>query len=121
MDGAGDAYSYGRRLLKRIGWEIYLGGDRWRRITWVEVRGDEVLITVEDGTRFRAGYMDAVRLRRPGLMAFNPSVDNFRPAGLKIAALTCYFRFDLAGLRGACPPLASGTYGRDRQTVASVG
>jgi hypothetical protein len=67
MDGVGDAYSYGRGLLKRIGWEIHLGGDRWERVTWVEVRGDDALITVEDGTTFRVGYMDAVRLRRPGL------------------------------------------------------
>jgi hypothetical protein len=68
MDGGGDdAYSYGRGLLRRIGWEIHLGGNQWERITWIEVRGDDVLITVEDGTTFRAGYMDAVRLRRPGL------------------------------------------------------
>jgi hypothetical protein len=67
MDGAGDVYDYGRRLLKRIGWEVHLGGERWERITWVKVRGGDVLITVADGTTFRAGYMDAVRLRRPGL------------------------------------------------------
>ena len=68
------SYCYGRKLLGRIGWEMYLGadgpgGERWEPITAVRIRGDHVLLTVADGTTYRAGYTDAVRCRRrrPGL------------------------------------------------------
>jgi hypothetical protein len=36
MGGAGDVYDYGRRLLKRVGWEVHLGGERRERIIWVK-------------------------------------------------------------------------------------
>lgn len=72
MSGPADpgSYCYGRKLLERIGWEIYLGGngaggERWEPITRVRIRGDQVLLTVADGTTYRAGYSDAVRCRRP--------------------------------------------------------
>jgi hypothetical protein len=66
-----DAYCYGRKLLERVGWEIYLGGDeqgrdRWEPITRVRIAGDQVRITVTDGVTYVAGYVDAVRCRRPG-------------------------------------------------------
>ncbi len=64
------SYCYGRRLLERIGWEMYLGGngaggERWEPITRVRITGAQVLLTVADGTTYRAGYTDAVRCRRP--------------------------------------------------------
>lgn len=74
MSGPADpgSYCYGRKLLGRVGWEMYLGasgsgGERWEPITAVRIRGDHVLLTVADGTTYRAGYTDAVRCRRPGL------------------------------------------------------
>jgi hypothetical protein len=68
--GRPDSYCYGRKLLERVGWELFLGGDgsggeRWEPISWVRVAGDQVLLTVADGTTYRAGYTDAVRCRRP--------------------------------------------------------
>jgi hypothetical protein len=65
-----DAYCYGRKLLERVGWEIYLGGDqdgheRWELITRVRISGDQVRITVADGVTYVTGYVDAVRCRRP--------------------------------------------------------
>jgi len=64
-----DAYCYGRRLLDRVGWEIYLGGDehgdeRWEKIARVRLAGDKVRITVAGGVTYVTGYVDAVRLRR---------------------------------------------------------
>jgi hypothetical protein len=64
------AYCYGRKLLSRVGWEMYLGddgrgGERWEPITGVRINGDRVLITVTDGTTYATGYADAVRCRRP--------------------------------------------------------
>jgi hypothetical protein len=69
MGGDPDAYCYGRRLLDRVGWEIYLGGDghgseRWEPITGVRIKGDQVRITVEGGVTYVTGYVDAVRCRR---------------------------------------------------------
>jgi hypothetical protein len=63
------AYCYGRKLLGRVGWEMYLGddgqgGQRWEPITGVRISGDQVLITVSDGTTYATGYTDAVRCRR---------------------------------------------------------
>lgn len=65
-----DAYCYGRKLLDRVGWEMYLGDDghgveRWEPITRVRIAGDRVLLTVADGTTYATGYTDAVRCRRP--------------------------------------------------------
>jgi hypothetical protein len=64
----GGDWCYGRGLLKRVGWELWLG-DRWERIVWVRIRGDVVLIETEHAV-YKAGYMDAVRCRpaKPGLM-----------------------------------------------------
>jgi hypothetical protein len=66
----GSAYCYGRKLLDRVGWEMYLGhdaegGERWEPITGVRVTGNQVQITVADGTTYAAGYTDAVRCRKP--------------------------------------------------------
>jgi hypothetical protein len=63
-----DAYCYGRKLLDRVGWEIYLGGDdrgyeRWEKIARVRIAGDKVRITVADGVTYVTGYVDAVRCR----------------------------------------------------------
>jgi len=65
-----DAYCYGRKLLERVGWDMYLGddghgGERWEPIARVTIAGDRVLLTVADGTTYAAGYTDAVRCRRP--------------------------------------------------------
>jgi hypothetical protein len=69
MGGDPDAYCYGKKLLDRVGWEIYLGGDghgleRWEPIAGVRIKGDQVRITVADGVTYVAGYVDAVRCRR---------------------------------------------------------
>jgi hypothetical protein len=69
MGGDPDAYCYGRKLLDRVGWEIYLGGDgrgreRWEPIVGVRIKGDQVRITVADGVTYVTGYVDAVRCRR---------------------------------------------------------
>ena len=69
MGGDPDAYCYGRKLLDRVGWEIYLGGDgrgreRWEPIEQVKISGDQVRITVADGVTYVTGYVDAVRCRR---------------------------------------------------------
>jgi hypothetical protein len=69
MGGDPDAYCYGKKLLDRVGWEIYLGGDgqgreRWEPIVRVRIRGNQVRITVADGVTYVAGYVDAVRCRR---------------------------------------------------------
>jgi len=53
------------KMRRRIGWEPWLGAGQWALITGVHIRGDDVLITVEDGTAFRAGYVDAIRCREP--------------------------------------------------------
>jgi hypothetical protein len=63
-------YCYGRRLRERIGWQMYLGEDedgreRWELITDVQVQGGDTLLTVEDGTTYRATHDQAVRCRRP--------------------------------------------------------
>ena len=60
----------GEKLLERVGWEIYLGGDqdggeRREPITRVRVAGDQVRITAADGVTYVTGYVDAVRCRRP--------------------------------------------------------
>jgi hypothetical protein len=64
-----DAYCYGRGLLERVGWEIYLGRDqgqeRWEKIARVRIAGDKVRITAADGVTYVTGYVDAVRCRRP--------------------------------------------------------
>lgn len=49
----------------RAGWQLWLGGDTWATITWVEIYGDTVLIHTEDGTAYQARYTDAVRCRKP--------------------------------------------------------
>jgi hypothetical protein len=69
MGGDPDAYCYGRKLLDRVGWEIYLGRDgpgdeRWEPIVEVRINGDQVRITVADGVTYVTGYVDAVRCRR---------------------------------------------------------
>ena len=69
MGGDPDAYCYGRKLLDRVGWEIYLGGDghgheRWEPIVGVRIKDDQVRITVADGVTYVTGYVDAVRCRR---------------------------------------------------------
>jgi hypothetical protein len=69
MGGDPDAYCYGKKLLERVGWEIYLGGDghgreRWEPIVRVRIKGDQVRITAADGVTYVAGYVDAVRCRR---------------------------------------------------------
>ena len=68
MGGDPDGYCYGRKLLDRVGWEIYLGGDergdeRWEPIVGVRISGDQVRITVADGVTYVTGYVDAVRCR----------------------------------------------------------
>lgn len=70
MSSDASSYCYGRKLLGRVGWEMYLGDDgqgreRWEPITDVRITGDRVLITVTDGTTYATGYADAVRCRRP--------------------------------------------------------
>jgi hypothetical protein len=72
VGGDSDAYCYGRKLLARVGWEIYLGDDdhgheRWEPIARVRISGDQVRITAADGVTYVAGYVDAVRCRRPAL------------------------------------------------------
>ena len=53
-------------MRSRIGWELWLGAGEWALLTDVHIRGDDVLITVEDGTTFRARrYVDAIRCREP--------------------------------------------------------
>lgn len=64
-----DAYCYGKKLLEREGWELYLGGDehgrdRWELIVRVRIRGDQVRISAADGATYVVGYTDAVRCRR---------------------------------------------------------
>ena len=53
------------KMRSRIGWEIWLDADKWALITDVHIRGDDVLITVGDGTTYRAGHVDAIRCREP--------------------------------------------------------
>ena len=70
MGGNPDAYCYGRTLLERVGWELYLGADedgheRWEPIARVRIAGDQVRITVASGVTYVTGYVDAVRCRRP--------------------------------------------------------
>jgi hypothetical protein len=70
MNADPGAYCYGRKLRQRVGWEMYLGHDeqgreRWEPITDVQITGDQVRLTVADGTTYVAGYVDAVRCRRP--------------------------------------------------------
>lgn len=50
------------KLLDRVGWEIYLGGDGHGRERWEPIVG--VRITVADGVTYVTGYVDAVRCRR---------------------------------------------------------
>ena len=59
------AWCQARKMRSRIGWEIWLGGDEYALITDAHIRGDDVLITVEDGRVFRARYVDAIRCREP--------------------------------------------------------
>ena len=70
MSSGPGSYCYGRKLLDRVGWEMYLGHDtqgseRWEPITGVRITSGQVRITVADGTTYAAGYADAVRCRRP--------------------------------------------------------
>jgi hypothetical protein len=44
---------------------MHIPGGRWPVIVRVDVKGPGVLITVEDGTVYRVGYVDAVRVRAP--------------------------------------------------------
>jgi hypothetical protein len=72
-----DAYCYGRKLLDRVGWEMFLGddghgGERWEPITGVRIAGDRVLLTIADGTTYVTGYTDAVRCRRPDRLKPDP-------------------------------------------------
>jgi len=60
VDNDGETYYPAPRL--RRGWQLY-DGDGWPRIRAVRVVGQVVLITVEDGRTFRAGYLDAVCCR----------------------------------------------------------
>jgi hypothetical protein len=53
------------KMRDRRGWQLWLGDYAWTAITDVTIRGDDVLITVDDGRMFRAGYLDAVRCRQP--------------------------------------------------------
>ena len=53
------------KTRSRIGWELWLGAGNWALITDVHIHGDDVLITVEDGTTYRARYVDAIRCRKP--------------------------------------------------------
>ena len=59
------AYCQAGKMRDRRGWQLWLGDDDWAAITDVRIRGDDVLITVDDGRTFRAGYVDAVRCRQP--------------------------------------------------------
>ena len=52
-------------MRSRIGWELWLRTGQWALIADVQFRGDDVLTTVEDGTTYRAGYLDAIRCREP--------------------------------------------------------
>lgn len=70
MSSEPGSYCYGRKLLDRVGWEMYLGHDtqgseRWEPITGVRITSGQVRITVADGTTYATGYADAVRCRRP--------------------------------------------------------
>ena len=70
MSSEPGSYCYGRKLLDRVGWEMYLGHDtqgseRWEPITGVRITSGHVRITVADGTTYATGYADAVRCRRP--------------------------------------------------------
>jgi hypothetical protein len=58
-------YVQAPRLRDRLGWEMRVPGGRWPVIVRVDVKGPGVLITVEDGTVYRVGYVDAVRVRAP--------------------------------------------------------
>jgi hypothetical protein len=75
--GAGE-YCYGKRLRERAGWQMYLGedaggGERWELITDVQFQRGDALLTVEDGTTYRAAYDQAVRCRRPPARTNVPS------------------------------------------------
>ncbi len=67
-DAGASLGSYRPAWKLRRGDSLWLG-DHWTVITAVRVRGDYVLITVEGGQVYRAGYADAVlsRTRPPGL------------------------------------------------------
>jgi len=52
-------------MRSRIGWELWPGAGQWALITGVHIHGDDVLITIEDGTTFRARYADAIQCREP--------------------------------------------------------
>ena len=70
MSSEPGSYCYGRRLLHRVGWEMYLGRDtkgseRWEPIAGVQISSSQVRITVADGTTYATGYADAVLCRRP--------------------------------------------------------
>ena len=73
-------------MRSRIGWELWLGADQWALITDVHIRGDDVLITVEDGTTFRAGYVDAIRCREPAWIKTSPLKSTIRPRGTQTQA-----------------------------------
>ena len=90
--GRPDSYCYGRKLLERVGWELFLGGngsggERWEPISWVRITGDQVLITVADGTTYRAGYTDAVRCRRPPGQGSSGSVPDLPSTSEPIATI----------------------------------
>ena len=63
--GTSGTWCQASKMRNRIGWELWLGADQWALITDVHIRADDVLITVEDGTTYRARYADAVRCRKP--------------------------------------------------------
>ncbi len=86
-----DAYCYGRKLLDRVGWEMFLGddghgGERWEPITGVRIAGDRVLITVADGTTYATGYSDAVRCRKPHRLVLMMGSEAVAPARLRAVA-----------------------------------
>jgi hypothetical protein len=58
-------YLQAPRLRDHLGWEMHIPGGQWPAIVRVDVEGPRVLITVDDGTVYRVGYVDAVRVRVP--------------------------------------------------------
>jgi hypothetical protein len=54
------------KMRERVGWRLWVGGDNWATITWVELHDDVVLISTQDSTVYQVRYIDAVRCRPPG-------------------------------------------------------
>jgi hypothetical protein len=63
--GTSGTWCQARKMRSRIGWELWPGAGQWALITGVHIDGDDVLITIEDGTTFRARYVDAIQCREP--------------------------------------------------------